>query len=172
MTHIRKTLISLCVAATSLGALAQNADEHKDHHPADASAPAKMVKKTAKAAPVKPLSADKMANMDQHMQSMQAMHDKMMAAKTPDERQALMAEHMKLMQEGMGMMKQMGAGMQGMGGQAGMGAMGGMAAGKGMPADLAARHQMMEKRMEMMESMMQMMMDRLPADANRSEATK
>lgn len=32
MTHIRKTLISLCVAATSLGALAQNADEHKDRH--------------------------------------------------------------------------------------------------------------------------------------------
>jgi hypothetical protein len=32
-----------------------------------------------------------------------------------------------------------------------------------MPADMAAHHQMMAKRMEMMETMMQMMMDRLPA---------
>jgi hypothetical protein len=33
----------------------------------------------------------------------------------------------------------------------------------GGPPDLAARNQLMEKRMEMMEHMMQMMMDRLPA---------
>ena len=57
-----------------------------------------MVKKTAGPPPVKPLSADKMANMDQHMQSMQAMHDKMMAAKTLMNVKPLMAEHMKLMQ--------------------------------------------------------------------------
>lgn len=56
-----------------------------------------------------------MAKMDEHMKSMQAMHEKMMAAKTPEERQALMDEHMKLMQDGMGMMQQMGAGMQGHG---------------------------------------------------------
>ena len=151
MTNVRKTLIGLCVAATSLGALAQNADEHKDHHPAEASAPAKKVKKTAKATPAKSLSADKMANMDQHMQSMKAMHDKMMEAKTPDERQALMPENMKLMQEGMSMMKDMG----------GMSAMGGMPGDQGMGGNMADRQQMMEKRMEMMESMMQMMMDRM-----------
>lgn len=43
------------------------------------------------------------------MKSMRAMHEKMMAAKTPDERQALMGEHMKAMQDGMAMMGQMNA---------------------------------------------------------------
>jgi hypothetical protein len=91
------------------------------------------------------------------MKAMQEMHQKIQAAKTPAERAALMDEHMKLMSSGMGIMQQMRATMYGMGGQAGM------AAGKGMPLDLAARNQLMDKRMEMMEHMMQMMMDRLPA---------
>jgi hypothetical protein len=38
---------------------------------------------------------------------MQEMHEKMMAARTPAERQALMADHMKAMQDGMAMMGQM-----------------------------------------------------------------
>ena len=80
------------------------------------------------------------------MKAMREMHDKMMAAKTPEERNALMAERMKTMQDGMAMMKDMSSG--------------GMA---GMKGDGSARHQMMEKRMEMMEAMMQMMMDRPPA---------
>ncbi|MCY1552249.1 hypothetical protein D9M68_886320 [compost metagenome] len=94
-----------------------------------------------------------MAAMDQHMKAMQAMHEKMAAAKTPEERQALMAEHMILMKGGMAMMKSMDGGMPGMGGMQG---------GKGMGGDMAARQEMMEKRMDMMESMMQMMMDRMP----------
>jgi len=93
-----------------------------------------------------------MAKMDAQMKTMQGMHDKMMAAKTPDERSKLMAEHMKTMQDGMKMMD----GMSG----AGMGDMKGM---QGMTGDMAARHQMMEKRMEMMQTMMKMMMDRMPA---------
>ncbi len=92
---------------------------------------------------------DQMAKMDAQMKAMQAMHDKMMNAKTPEERSKLMAEHMKTMQDGMAMMEGMsGAGMGGM---------------KGMAGDMGARHQMMEKRMEMMQSMMKMMMDRMPA---------
>jgi hypothetical protein len=83
--------------------------------------------------------------MDEHMKAMREMHDKMMRAKTPEERNALMAEHRKLMQEGMAMMGEMGPG--------GMGAMGG---------DMATRQKMMEKRMEMMQSMMPMMMDCMP----------
>jgi hypothetical protein len=72
------------------------------------------------------------------MQQMQAMHEKMMAAKTPAERQALMADHMKAMQQGMTMMQQMTS-----------------QSGKGpMPS------QMMSMRMDMMTMMMQMMMDR------------
>jgi len=93
-----------------------------------------------------------MAKMDAHMKTMQAMHEKMMNAKTPEERSPLMAEHMKTMQEGMAMMD----GMSG----AGMGGMQGM---QGMTGNMGARHQMMEKRMEMMQGMMKMMMDRLPA---------
>ncbi|MFZ2297273.1 MAG: hypothetical protein A3G29_08950 [Burkholderiales bacterium RIFCSPLOWO2_12_FULL_64_99] len=143
MTNIRKTLIALCAATASMGAFAQAAEEHQAHHPAGAASAAGPVKK----APGKAMRADKMAAMDQHMKSMQAMHEKMMSAQTPEARQALMAEHMKTMQEGMTMMKQMG--------------------GNGMKGDMASRQQMMEKRMDMMESMMQMMMDRMPpAPAN------
>ncbi len=88
-----------------------------------------------------------MAMMDAQMKSMREMHEKMMNAKTPDERNKMMAEHMKSMQGGMAMM----------GG--GMGDMKGM---QGMSGDMMAHHQMMAKRMEMMQMMMKMMMDRMP----------
>ncbi|OGA95512.1 MAG: hypothetical protein A3E79_10845 [Burkholderiales bacterium RIFCSPHIGHO2_12_FULL_61_11] len=94
---------------------------------------------------------DQMARMDAQMKTMQGMHEKMMNAKTPEERNKLMAEHMKAMQDGMAMM-------------GGMGGMGGMKGMQGMTGDMGARQQMMEKRMEMMQSMMQMMMDRLPVE--------
>lgn len=149
MTNIRNALIGLCVAAASMASVAQNADEHKDHHPTGAATPAANAKK----APSKSVNAGKMASMDKHIKDMQAMHEKMASAKSPEERQALMAEHMKMMQEGMGMMKQMGS----------MSSMGGMQAGKGNSGRMADRQQMMEKRMDMMESMMQMMIDRTPA---------
>lgn len=42
--------------------------------------------------------------MDGHMRAMADAHGKMMAAKTPDERKALMAEHHKAMREGMAAM--------------------------------------------------------------------
>ena len=87
--------------------------------------------------------------MANHMKAMQEMHDKMMAAKTPEERNALMAEHMKTMQEGMSMMK-------------GMGGMGGMAGAKSPPTSMTERQTMMEQRMDMMQTMMEMMMQRMP----------
>jgi len=105
-----------------------------------------------------------MAAMEPRMKAMQEMHQKMMGAKTPAERQALMADHMKAMQGGMAMMKEM-HGMQGMQGMQGMGAPGGMAGmggGKGMPMDMAKRHQMMTDHMAMMQMMMDMMADRMP----------
>lgn len=100
------------------------------------------------------------------MTKMREMHEKMSRASTPQERQALMADHMKLMQEGMAMMGGMGPG--GMGGKGGMG-IGGMGAvgpagAASAPMDMATRHQMMEKRMEMM----QMMMDRMGPPPTRS----
>jgi hypothetical protein len=82
--------------------------------------------------------------MDSMMKSMQEMHDRMMAAKTPDERTRLMQEHMKLMQDHMVMMGRV------------RGGKGGMGMGGGMPMS----PEMMGKRMDMMEMMMKMMMDR------------
>lgn len=151
MTSTRNYLMGLCMAAAALGAAAQTAGDHKDHQPANTARPG-----AAKQAPAKPMHADKMAAMDQQMKAMRAMHDKMTAAKTPEQRQGLMAEHMKLMHDGAGMM---GGGMMG-GGMAGMGHMHG---GTGMQGSAADRQKMTEKRMEMMESMMQMMIDRMHA---------
>lgn len=138
--------VSLALAISAGGASAYAAQEgpHKDHHPVDA----------ASAPTSKPMAAkagSDMNRMDSQMKVMGQMHDKMMAAKTPEERNALMADHMKAMQEGMSMMKDMPPGsMKG-----------------GTTGDMAARHQGMEKRMEMMQATMQMMMDRLPtAPAN------
>ena len=100
-------------------------------------------------------SPDHLAHLDAQTKAMQAMHEKMMSAKTPEERNALMAEHMKSMQDGMKMMEGMAKpGMAGMAGMQGMG---------GMSADMRAHHAMMEKRMTMMQTMMKMMMDRMPA---------
>ena len=101
-----------------------------------------------------------MAAMEPRMKAMKDMQQKMMNAKTPAERQALMADHMKSMQDGMAMMKQMHGGMQGMQGMQGMG---GMGEGKGLPADMAKRHQMMTDHMAMMQTMMEMMSQRMPA---------
>ena len=94
---------------------------------------------------------------DKQMVAMQAMHEKMAAAKTPEERKTLMAQHMKLMQGGMTMMKSMCdmADMQG---------------GAGMKGSMIENQQMMDKCMAMMkkcmgmmETMMQMMMDGSPS---------
>lgn len=133
--------LSLALVISAIGApgWAADADEHQAHHPAGAaSAPA------TKAMPGK--SRPDMARMDTQMKAMHEMHDKMMAAKSPAERDALTAEHMKIMQDGMTMMNGMSP-----------------AGTSGMKGDMAARHQTMEARMEMMQATMQMMMDRLPA---------
>ena len=136
MFRFRTLAFAATLAAVSAASFAQD-DQHKAHHPAGAASAAMPAPATGK-----PAGMPDMAMMDKHMKTMQAMHDKMASAKTQAEREALMAEHMKLMQEGMSMM-------------------GGMAPGKA-PANAAARQQMMEKRMDMMQSMMQMMMDRMP----------
>lgn len=48
-----------------------------------------------------------MPGMEAQMKTMREMHDKMLAANTPEERNALMAEHMKIMQNGMSVMGDM-----------------------------------------------------------------
>ena len=103
-------------------------------------------------------NAEHMAAMDAQMKAMREMHEKMVNAKTPEQRNALMAEHMKTLQAGMATMNMMGGA-----GMGAMGAMGAMQGGKPMPGDINQRQQMMEKRMDMMQSMLQMMVDRMPA---------
>ncbi len=93
---------------------------------------------------------DHMAKMDAQMKTMRDMHQKMMGAKTPQERDRLMAEHMKSMKDGMAMM----------GGKSGVG-MGDMKGMQGMAGDMGTHQQMMGKRMEMMEMMMSMMGDQM-----------
>lgn len=114
------------------------------HHPADAKPVVSSTRKSAiPAAKQSDQAGMPMQKMDQMMQQMQDMHDKMMAAKTPEERQKLMDEHRNLMQDGMTMMKSMGD-------KGGV-----MINGKGA-AGMMTGADTMEKRMDMM----QMMMDR------------
>jgi hypothetical protein len=95
-----------------------------------------------------------MGQMDEHMKKMQALHDKMTSATSPEERQKLMDEQRNEMQGGMAMMAPMmhGGGMMG-----GMG--GGTMGQKSKPADASMQMEMMQKRMDMMQMMMQTMMD-------------
>ena len=138
MMSFRLVSIIVVTAASGLAGCAQTRYGHMAHHPGAAASA------TGQAMPMADPGSP-MARMDDHMTAMRAMHDRMSRARTPEERNALMAEHQKLMQEGMGMMGGM------------------MGPGPGpMAGDPAARQQWMEKRMEMMQSMMQMMMDRLP----------
>ncbi len=79
------------------------------------------------------------------MRDMQAMHEKMMMAKTPEERAALMDEQMKTMQNAMAVMDMMKQD----------------SAGRPMSAQT---HEMMERRLDMMQMMMKSMMDRQAAE--------
>ena len=122
---------------------------------------------SASTAPMAMGASGSMATPDSRMKAMQEMHQKMVNASTPAERLALMADHMKAMQGGMTMMKEMhtmnGAGGMGMMGSSGGAApMAGMGDGKGMPTDMAKRHQMMADHMAMMQMVMDMMADRMP----------
>lgn len=84
--------------------------------------------------------------LQERVENMRAMRDKMSRAQSPAERQALMVEHMKAMHDGMESMKTLD-GMQGM---------------ARAPVDSAQHQQQMEARMDMMQTMMEMMMQRMP----------
>ena len=140
MKNFNTLSLALAIATMGTFALAAADEKHDAHHPAGAASAA-----AAKGAPE--TAKPDMARMDMQMKGMAEMHDKMMAAKTPEERKALMDQHMKTMQDGMDMMKGM--------------------ATTGMKGDMASRQKMMEKRMDMMQSMMQMMMDRMPNAAEK-----
>jgi len=131
----------------------------------DAKAPA-----TAPAA-MAPQSGSSMgmsSQMDEHMQLMKALHEKIANATTPEARQILMDRQRAEMQDCMAMIDDM----KNVDGK--MGAMGGgMMEQKGAPPDASAQMQMMQKRMDMMEMMMQTMVDQheMMAGAKSSVAT-
>jgi hypothetical protein len=162
MTFVRTffSIATLTTAALATTACAAVDDQHDGHHPAQAS-----TVQVAQATPASPgmgMAAGQsagaaMPGYADQMKAMHDMHEKMMAAHTPDQRNALMAEQMKLMHNGMNMM----GGMGGMGGGGMMGGTGASARMAGKPADMATRQGMMEQHMDMMQSMMQMMMDRM-----------
>ena len=131
--------LSFAFVATILGAPAWAAQDDS-HNPASAA-----ITSDFKAVPGKP--SLQIALMDTQLKAMGEVHDKMMAARTPEERNALMPEHMQAMQDAATMMNGMTAR--------------GMAGKKG---DMAAHHRMMDKRMEMMQATMLLMMDRLPPE--------
>ncbi|MGH6625613.1 MAG: hypothetical protein ACRECD_03545 [Burkholderiaceae bacterium] len=88
-----KLLALTCVTASTLSWSA-TPDEHASHH--RAAAPAKPAAKTAsKAASVPRAASAHMTAMEPQMETMREMHEKMMNATTPEERSALMADHMK-----------------------------------------------------------------------------
>ncbi|MFM0572621.1 hypothetical protein PQQ88_30400 [Paraburkholderia caledonica] len=132
----RSRLIFLAVLAVVMsGSVAFSAEsatspEHEAHGHSD-DAP---VTKSAKS-----------SQFDAQMRNMQAIHEKMMAAKTPQEHAALMDGQMKAMQDGMAMMDKMKQDSSG--------------------HTMSPRtHEMMEKRLDMMQMMMRSMMDRQAAE--------
>lgn len=142
MSRFRTVAVLLSLAAASAATMAQDV-HHSPHHPAGpASAPPRHDIGT-------PGGVTTMVRMNTQMRAMQVMHEKITAAKTPAERDALMPEHMKVMQESISMLRGMPPARP--------------SPGKG---DSAARQQILEKRVDMMESMMQMLVDAMPAPSS------
>lgn len=152
MKSIRNHAIAAVLAIAAPLVSAAGANDHDAHHPENAPAA------SAPKAPSKPANPAKTAKdqpmkMDAQMNAMCEMHEKMMNAKTPEERQALMADHMKAMKDGMSMME----------GMSGGGTMGSPSNGNkpASPQTMQQQMHMMQKKMDMMQTMMQMMMDRM-----------
>ena len=109
-----------------------------------------------------PMSSAVPDAFQRQLQAMEAIHQKIHAARTPARRAALLDEQMKLMQAGMAMMAQMRGATP--------------AGAEGIPAmgDMMGMQMQMERRMAMTEQMVQMMMDRLsvPATPPANASTK
>lgn len=156
-----KSITLSAIAASLVLAMPVLADDA--HHPAQPSG--------TQAAQAQP-DGKTVKKMQDNLGRMRAQLEHLAKAKTSEERQKIMNEHMQTMQENMGMARGMQAGMPGcpmmqgggmgmMGGQGGMGMMGeGMAGGDMM----SKRMDMMERRMDMMQMMMQGRMGLQPGE--------
>lgn len=145
----------LAIALLPVHAFAADAPEHDHTHGQKPAATA--------STPDTP-SAGKSADL---MKRMSDLHERMMVAKTPAERQKLMDEGRKLMQEGMSMMQDMKSGQpMGMGMMGGAMGQNGAASGGGMGmGQCMDMHKAMSDRVDMMQMMMQTLMDQQAAGA-------
>ena len=112
------------------------------------------VPNTTAVAPSSGSPMDMSGQMDEHMQMMKALHEKLMIATTPEARQIVTDRQREEMQGCMATINQMNRGGGAMGNMGG-----GMMERKGASADATPQMRMMQKRMDMMEMMMQTMMD-------------
>ena len=145
MKSVRSHALAIVLALASPLIYAADADEHAGHHPENAPSASTPKASSTTGNALKPAD-DQAMKMDAQMKTMREMHDKMMNAKTPEERKAMMAEHMKAMKSGMSMMNGMSD-----------------APVKGnkpaSPQAMQRQIDMMQKKMDMMQTMMPMMMD-------------
>lgn len=172
MKLIHSITLSVVVFASAF-ACAVDQNDHQAHH--DATAASSKVSKTdnSKASLVKPaahecMEKESMEKMDSQMKAMEEIHQKIMNAKTVEERKTYMAEHMKTMQGGMAVMNGMS--------KTCMAPKADVAAVKNtdtekksdmtcdMHCEMKAHNNMMEKRLDMMEAMMQMVIDRINSE--------
>jgi hypothetical protein len=164
-------VLSVCVFLGTYAVAADQAD-HKAHHPdATASKVSKTDSNTMlvnKPMAHRSMEQESMEKLDNHMKAMHDMHEKMMNAKTPEERKAHMAEHTQTMQGGMAMMndiaKMCSAQKMDMLGTNNSGSEKKSDMRCDMYCEMEARNKMLEKRMEMMEAMMQMLIDRVNSE--------
>ncbi|AOZ03009.1 hypothetical protein BKK81_28070 [Cupriavidus sp. USMAHM13] len=155
MVHIRRLPILLAAAtlawAPAVFSASPSTDaEHEQHHPKEEAK--KPVKKPAPAAaPAAAPQATGNADLDAQVAHLRAIRERLSRANTPEERQALMAERNKVMQDAMSIMQK---DMMGMG-------MAGPSKGKGQatPAQMQMCHDMMGQHMAFMQEVMPMMMD-------------
>ncbi|MCO5400890.1 hypothetical protein [Ralstonia soli] len=141
MANTRRNLIAtasavlMCAwASLALAAGPSSSTEHDHNHPE---------KKTA--APVAATAQQSNADFDAQIAHLRAIRERLARANTPEERQALMNERMKVMQDMMAGMRRMGDTKR--------------AKGRGQAGQMAMCQGMMEQHTAMMQEMMQMMMD-------------
>lgn len=156
-----KNLVMTALAAALAFATPAFADDA--HHPETAPG--------AKSVPAQPAAKNPtqtVQKMQNNVKKMPPQLDRIAKAKTDEERQKAMAEHMQTMQENMQMARSMQADMMSCpmmkGSMMGKGGMGMMEHGA-KPEGAADHIQQMEARMDVMQDMMKTMMDRMPAPA-------
>ncbi|VCJ27879.1 conserved secreted protein [Burkholderia pseudomallei] len=156
-----KTRIALLIASAAFVAAA-NVQANDAHHPTttgtQGSATTSKSATTAQAGPA--AQTERFEEARRQMQKMMAQMDQIRQTKDPAERQKLMDEHMRTMQDTMQSMHAMGGPMMMdmMGQQQGMGGVPSHSQSGKRGSGMNERMEMMERRMDMMQMMMEQML--------------